>query len=144
LEKIEKDYGYEKNGADAWRFFFQYAMENGRSTKEPLMTVYDVDCNAKKNIGSVNGSFCEDLSHDDHFELVSRDEVDFYLNWDWVYCWKNGCWVDCSTKFPEYYKTTVVMNLEKLTNSPVKVLNKILLNLLIQAAQKGGPVAFVQ
>jgi hypothetical protein len=36
------------------------------------------------------------------------------------------------------------MNLEKLTNSPVKVLNKNLLNLLIQAAQKGGPVAFVQ
>ena len=112
LEKITKNYGYSTSLKDAWRIFFRCHGLNGRFAGEPCMTVFDIDCINNKFLGTFDGSLCEDLEHNNHFELIVRDEVYWNLNWYWIYRWENGSWVDSSEKFPDYYKTTVVSYLK--------------------------------
>jgi hypothetical protein len=73
--------------------------------------------------------------------IVDKEEIGYGINWYWVYKWDGKNWINDSNNHSDFYKTFVLDELQ----FDFKYEKYIpALPLLIDAASKGGPAAFVK
>lgn len=75
------------------------------------------------NVQSLQG-IVADLNNDGHLELLVPTAITPYLGveapqayWTAIYGWNNSLWVDVSSQFSTYYKTTVLPALQQTLNN---------------------------
>lgn len=121
------------------RLFFKEVVNNGREAGLRKLYIFDID---PKNGSArvVIGSYFLDMYEKKTDVIVFEDELAIGFYWFWIYKWDGKVWKDCSSEYPDFYKTTVYSEWEKWAypsewDKAVKALR--------QAALKGGPSAFI-
>ncbi len=108
-----------KRNEESFRFIYREFPGNGRLAGAPRVEVKDIDFN-KKILAQIKGNYLEDINKDGNPEVIISNELDFNINWYWIFRYENGEWVESSNRYPEYYKSAVKNILEEQYESTKK------------------------